>query len=512
LLIGAAFVLGALAAAVQLVPLGELARLSARELMVQPGKFVWPREIGLGAVILTLPGALGLTVLGAIPRRGWPALLGFLFCFVVFEWGWKLLRILPGFSFVRFPLVWLYLRTFFMAWLTAIGTDEMVRATGAARRRFTIVLIASAIVLVAMYLLGVAWTSAPPNDLAARIAVSIQNRTTAALGIMGVVVLAALAVLALRRSVHPAAWLGAIALLVVSHLFAFPFGAKTAVFHPPTPKGRAAAFEAKHWRLSGRALSTDDIIYGYEVTDGIPSPLGVEQSFLPSRQRRIVDKLGFISMFGRLDWDAVTRAKGYLDAMNVEIAVVPSVVATDLVARGFVPADLSESDVFLQNPRRMGNAWVNYAVRTAVSREQALEYFMGDRFDPHREVVLEAPTRNAYPLPGPFTESATLPLAEHRVSDTRTSWDVELPRPGIFVASASAYPGWEATVDGRPVSWFTADYVLRGIELDAGRHEVSFEYRPLSFRIGVALSIAAFALIAAVWLRRDASKPAPSPA
>jgi hypothetical protein len=41
---------------------------------------------------------------------------------------------------------------------------------------------------------------------------------------------------------------------------------------------------------------------------------------------------------------------------------------------------------------------------------------------------------------------------------------------------------------------------------------VSFEYRPLSFRIGAALSIAGFALIAALWLRRNASKPAPEPA
>jgi len=32
--------------------------------------------------------------------------------------------------------------------------------------------------------------------------------------------------------------------------------------------------------IHGRALSTSDIQYGYEITDRIPSLLGVEQSFL----------------------------------------------------------------------------------------------------------------------------------------------------------------------------------------------------------------------------------------
>lgn len=512
--IGSAFVLGTIAAGVQLVPMGELARLSARELLVQPGPFAFPRQIGLGAFLLTLPGALGLTVLGAFPRRARSALVCFLFCVLVYEYGWKLLRILPGFSFIRFPLVWLYLRMFFMAWLTAIGTDEIVAAAGGPERRrwFTLGLVATGVVLVATYALGLHWTSAAPNDLAARIALSVPNSATAALGIAGIVAFAALAVIALRRPVHPAAWMGTVAVIVLAQLAAFPFGAKTSPFHPPTPKGIAAAFESEHGRLSGRALAADDILYGYEVTDGIPSALGVEQSFLPSRQRKIVDKLGFISMFGRLDWDAVARARGYLDAMNVELAVVPSVYAGGLVARGFVDVEHSETDSFLTNPNRMGHAWVNYAVRPAFSREQSLEYFLGDRFDPHHEVVLEEPTRRGYPLPGPSTAGATAPGAEHRVSATETTWDLELPQPGIFVASESAYPGWEARIDGLPVKWLTADYVLRGVEVDAGRHQVSFEYRPLSFRIGAALSIAGFALMAALWLRRGASKAAAAPA
>jgi uncharacterized membrane protein YfhO len=78
-------------------------------------------------------------------------------------------------------------------------------------------------------------------------------------------------------------------------------------------------------------------------------------------------------------------------------------------------------------------------------------------------------------------------------SPTRLEVDVELPRPGILVVSESYYPGWRARVDGAPAEILRADYLLRGVELDAGAHHVSFEYRPWSLRIGAVASLAGVA-------------------
>jgi uncharacterized membrane protein YfhO len=58
------------------------------------------------------------------------------------------------------------------------------------------------------------------------------------------------------------------------------------------------------------------------------------------------------------------------------------------------------------------------------------------------------------------------------------------------VVSEAWYPGWHAWVDGAPAPILQADYLLRAVELGAGRHEVRFEYRPRSLAIGAALSLA----------------------
>jgi uncharacterized membrane protein YfhO len=45
-------------------------------------------------------------------------------------------------------------------------------------------------------------------------------------------------------------------------------------------------------------------------------------------------------------------------------------------------------------------------------------------------------------------------------------------------------------VDGKETSILRADYALAGIPLPAGTHEVKLVFRPASFRIGMALSLA----------------------
>lgn len=75
---------------------------------------------------------------------------------------------------------------------------------------------------------------------------------------------------------------------------------------------------------------------------------------------------------------------------------------------------------------------------------------------------------------------------------------VRTSRPGILVASESYYPGWRVYVDGRERKLLKADYVLRGVALEAGAHNVKFVYDPLSFKIGASISAAAL-LTLSIW-------------
>lgn len=74
--------------------------------------------------------------------------------------------------------------------------------------------------------------------------------------------------------------------------------------------------------------------------------------------------------------------------------------------------------------------------------------------------------------------------------------------PGILVLADSWYPGWKAYLDSNPTPIFPVDLAFRGVEIGAGNHQVIFEYKPDSLRLG--LYITAAALIAVLLGMRNA--------
>ncbi len=59
----------------------------------------------------------------------------------------------------------------------------------------------------------------------------------------------------------------------------------------------------------------------------------------------------------------------------------------------------------------------------------------------------------------------------------------------VAVFSEIYYPaGWSATIDGSPVEIFSADYIFRALVIPAGKHEIEFNYSPVSIKKGANYS------------------------
>ena len=63
------------------------------------------------------------------------------------------------------------------------------------------------------------------------------------------------------------------------------------------------------------------------------------------------------------------------------------------------------------------------------------------------------------------------------------------PEPTVLVVSEMFYPGWVATVDGQPTEIMLANFLLRGIELPAGKHMINMKYVAPAARNGAMISI-----------------------
>jgi hypothetical protein len=73
---------------------------------------------------------------------------------------------------------------------------------------------------------------------------------------------------------------------------------------------------------------------------------------------------------------------------------------------------------------------------------------------------------------------------------------------GLLVLADTWFPGWRATIDGRPAPIVRTAQLLRGVVLPAGTHTVAFTYVPWSWRIGWIVSLLAVVSLAVLAWRR----------
>jgi uncharacterized membrane protein YfhO len=71
-------------------------------------------------------------------------------------------------------------------------------------------------------------------------------------------------------------------------------------------------------------------------------------------------------------------------------------------------------------------------------------------------------------------------------------------QPGFAVLSEIYYnKGWNAYIDGKESPIIRTNYVLRGLSVPAGQHQIKFEFKPQSYYTGERISLIVSILI---WL------------
>ncbi len=94
-------------------------------------------------------------------------------------------------------------------------------------------------------------------------------------------------------------------------------------------------------------------------------------------------------------------------------------------------------------------------------------------------------------------------MAYVRLTDYRANrlvYETSSSQPGVAVFSEIYYDkGWKAYLDGKEVPHFRVDYILRGLYLPAGQHNVEFVYKAPDFDTASTVTLVA-SLIIILWL------------
>jgi hypothetical protein len=118
---------------------------------------------------------------------------------------------------------------------------------------------------------------------------------------------------------------------------------------------------------------------------------------------------------------------------------------------------------------------------------------------PEDLATVEPPAGGAAQRAEGFTPSARCEFVHHEPD--RVTLSVRTPATGLLVLADTYYPGWEATLDGRPAEILRTNRMMRGLVVPAGEHTVTFTYRPaLVYGSAAASAVGWAALVFATFL------------
>ena len=144
-----------------------------------------------------------------------------------------------------------------------------------------------------------------------------------------------------------------------------------------------------------------------------------------------------------------------------------------------------------ENPNVMPRAFiVHEALLEEPGGSGAASPLEDPAFSLESKVLLDDPASVAR-LDGVDAESTDDDVAEivhHSYNDVVV--ECQTDAPGFLVLTDSYYPGWEAKVDGQPVTISRADHIFRAVFLPPGRHTVTFHFAQPVFWWGVAIAAA----------------------
>ena len=147
----------------------------------------------------------------------------------------------------------------------------------------------------------------------------------------------------------------------------------------------------------------------------------------------------------------------------------------------------------MTNPNALGNAWFvekPLMVENANKEISAINYF-----DPSKEAIInnafkDLITRTSYPV----SENDKIELVSYQPDELHYNYSAKEDKLVVF--SEIFYPkGWKCYLDGIESRYFPADYLLRGMVVPAGDHEIKFVFAPSSYIIGNKISLASSVLL-----------------
>ncbi|MGP1377651.1 MAG: YfhO family protein [Prevotella veroralis] len=156
----------------------------------------------------------------------------------------------------------------------------------------------------------------------------------------------------------------------------------------------------------------------------------------------------------------------------------------------------------LQNIYAQGNGWfvdkINYVA------DANAEYAGVGKIDVRHEAVADKKFESILGKAQSNDSTAKVKLVKYEPNNLQ--YTIDSKKGGVVVFAEIYYPGWTATIDGQPAELGRVNYILRALNVKAGKHTVVLDFHPTSISTTetiayIAIVILLLAIIGAGYMR-----------
>lgn len=182
--------------------------------------------------------------------------------------------------------------------------------------------------------------------------------------------------------------------------------------------------------------------------------------------------------------EEVVRTGGQMDSIQGSKFPVLNMLNT----RWFIMPTQGGGTMPLSNPYALGNAWfVNDVKYVANANEEIAALGI---IDPATTAVVDNRFKEQVKA---ISSEGSITLKEYDAN--HLVYECESNEGGTVVFAENYYPGWRSYIDGEEVEHGRANYILRAMNVPAGKHIVEFYFDPQSLHITETIAYIALTLL-----------------
>lgn len=140
----------------------------------------------------------------------------------------------------------------------------------------------------------------------------------------------------------------------------------------------------------------------------------------------------------------------------------------------------------ITNRMALGNAWIVSKINIVKNADEELAKIK--TINPRYTAVVDQRYESIAKNTSEKDAKSTIQLTSYQPNELK--YDYNAPKEQTVIFSEIYYDkGWNAYVDGNKTPYFRANYVLRGMNVPAGKHTIEFKFEPVAYNTGEAISI-----------------------